>query len=125
MGAPHSECLRVSLQAFGSCQRNPRWPDSADSRAGHLLTANDSDEIEHAEAASHPRHRPRGQHVVRSGNIVARGLRCELIQENRTRMLHCRRQRRRKCEMLGRDAIRHFDRLFKRSNQKNGAAAGE
>jgi len=40
-------------------------------------------------------------------------------------MLHCRRQRRWKREMLGRDAIRRFDRLFKRSNQKNGAAPGE
>ncbi len=115
----------MSGQSFGSCQRNTRRPDPADSCTGHLLAANDAHEIKNAEAATHPSHRPRGQHMVRSGDIVSRGLRCELIQENRTRMLNCRRQRLRKREMLGRDAIRRFDRLLKRSNQKTGAAPGE
>ena len=125
MGAPHAERLRVSLQSFGSCQRNARRSDSLDSRARHLLTANDAHEIKDTETATYPGHRPRGQHMVRSGDIISRGLRCELIEENRTRMLHRRRQRRRERQMLGRDAIRRFDRLFKRIDQKNGAAPGE
>ena len=77
----------MSLQAFGVGQRDARRCDSADSFAGHLLAGNDTDEIEHAETATHTRHPTRGQHVVRSGDVVARGLRRELIQKNRARVL--------------------------------------
>jgi hypothetical protein len=113
MGAPHAECFRVSFQSFGSRQRNARRSDALNSCARNLLAANDAHEIKHAEAAAHPRHRTRGQHVVRSGDVVARSLRCELVEENRARMLHSA-PIRRKREMLGRDAIRRFDRLLQR-----------
>ncbi len=115
----------MSLQAFGIGQRNARRRDSADSRAGHLLAGNHPDEIERTEAATHTGHSTRGQHMVRSGDLVARGLGCEIVQENRARELHCRRQRRRESEMLGRDAIRYLDGLFKRRDEKNGAATGK
>ena len=82
----------MSLQPFGIGQRNARRRDSADSFAGHLLAGNDADEIEHAETATHTRHPTRGQHMVWSGDVIARGLRRELIQENRARVLYCRRQ---------------------------------
>src|ERR1700674_3678509 len=113
MGAPPAERLRVSLQSFGISQRNARRRDSADSLAGHLLAGNDADEIEHAETAPHTRHPTRGQHMVWSRDVVSRGLRRELIQKNRARVLHCRRQSRREREMLGRNAIRYLDSLFK------------
>ena len=90
MGAPHSECLRVSFQTFGIGQRNTRRRDSADSRAGHLLTGYDADEIEHAETATHTRHPTRGQHMVWSRDVIAGGLGTELIEKDRARVLHCR-----------------------------------
>ncbi len=82
----------MSRQAFGVGQRNAGRSDSADSCAGHLLTGNDADEIVHIEAATHTGHPASGQHMIWSGDIIARGLRCELIQENRACVLHCRRQ---------------------------------
>jgi hypothetical protein len=115
----------VSLQAFGIGQRNARRSDTADSLAGHLLAGNDADEIEDAEAATHTRHPTRGQHMVWSGNVIAGGLGTELIEKDRARVLHCRRQSRREREMLGRDAIRYLDSLLKRRDQKNGAATRE
>ena len=125
MGGPHSECLRVSLQAFGIGQRNPRRRDSTDSLAGHLLTGNHADEIEHTETAPHASHPTRGQHMVWSGDVIACGLRRELIQENRACVLYCRRQRRREREMFGRDAIRRLDSLVKRRDHTDGAATRE
>ena len=125
MGTPHSECLGVSFQAFGIGQRNSRRCDLAYSFARHLLAGNDADEVEHTEAAAHTRHSTGGQHVVRSGDVVARGLRCKLVEENRARVLHQWHQLGREREMLGRNAIRYLNGLFQRGDQKNGAAARE
>jgi hypothetical protein len=115
----------VASQAFSTRQRNARRSDLADSRAGHLLAGYDADEVEHAQTAPHARHPTRGQHMVWSRDVVASGLRRELIQKNRARVLHCRRQSRRKREMLGRNAIRYLDSLVKRRDQKNGTATRE
>ena len=115
----------MSRQAFGVGQRNARRRDSADSCTGHLLAGNDADEIVHIEAATHTGHPTRGQHVVRSGDVITRGLRRELIKENRACVLYCRHQRRREREMLGRDAIRHLDSLVQRRDQKNGSTTRE
>ena len=74
-----------------------------------MLAANEADEIEHAEAATHARHATGGQHVVRSGDVVPRRLGRELVQEDRARVLHSRSQRRRECEMFRCDVIRRLD----------------
>src|ERR1039457_5282516 len=114
----------MSHQAFGGCKRNAWRRNAFHPGARYLLAANDADEVEHAEASTPPSHRTRGQYVIRSGNVVSRGLRCELVKKNRAGMLDCRNQRRRYREMLGSYAIRYLDCLLQRSNQKNSAATG-
>ena len=103
----------------------PGGPMRSNSCARHLLAPNDAHEIQHAETAAHTRHCSRGQHVVRSGDVVARGLWGELVEENGSRMLHRRGQRRWDCEMLRRDAIRHLYGLLERRGQQNRAATGK
>ena len=96
----------MTLQAFGGGQRDAGWADTLDSRARDLLAGNDTHKIMYAEAAADTGHAPCGQHMIRSGNVIASSLRRELAEKNRARMLHGRSQRGWDCQVLGRDAIR-------------------
>ena len=124
MGAPHSERLRVCLQAFGVRQRNARRCDAANSCARNLLAGNDAHEIQHTETAAHTGHAACRQHVIRSGNVISRGWGRELVEKNRARMLHCRGQRRWNRKMLGRDAIRYLDGLLQAKQPEEWRRAG-
>src|ERR1051326_2325813 len=75
IGGPHSNGFCVCLQAFGLGQRYHRRADAVQAITRKLLNRDGLNKILDSKSTAEAGHAARGQHVVRTGGVVARSLR--------------------------------------------------
>src|SRR5215831_6319413 len=75
IGGPRSNGFCVRLQPFGLGQRYHRRADAVQPVTRKLLDRNGLNKIMHSKSTAKAGHAARGQHMVRTGSVVARRLR--------------------------------------------------
>src|ERR1700752_3563091 len=82
MSAPHANGCGMGPETFDLGQRFPGFSYLVQAVAGKFLDGDELHEIENAESAAEARLTGRGQNVVGTGRVVARGLRGGITKKN-------------------------------------------
>ena len=123
MFAPHAYRSSMCRQSFGFGETFDRWGNLSQSFGRELLHGNHLHEIHHTQTSAKSRLPCSRQHVVRTGGIIARGLRRVVAYEDRTRIVNERQVLRADRDVFRCEAIRPLSRLFARCGNQDRSAA--